>query len=203
MPCDRKSHRSHQDRKIQEALSTGGNRAKIISPVLFRSGCNLPRLTFLHAWTRINTVSNAGTMLRKNMGRQPQWGKTVQNATGREQIPDGIALLQNSGKSPAPPRRDRFHRQRSAQSPIAAHADAEEQTQQEESDGNWGPGRTAPRRRNRTKYWPSAACAGRNGLRACRRSSAPTGRITRVAVSIERYRRWVCEIPWRAARERR
>ena len=51
----------------------------------------------------------------------------------RQQIPDGVALLQNSGEQSAGLRGQRFHRERCAQAPFPAHADAEEGAQDQEN----------------------------------------------------------------------
>ena len=49
-----------------------------------------------------------------------------------QQITKGIALLQNSRKQAARRRGQRLHRERSAESPFAAHPDAKERAQNQE-----------------------------------------------------------------------
>ena len=52
----------------------------------------------------------------------------------REQKTKGVTLLQNPGGQPAGLRRQGFHRERGAQSPLAAHPNAVERAE-DEKDG--------------------------------------------------------------------
>ena len=85
--------------EIEEALPVGGELAENIRPSSVLAAASFhASLSFTFA--RMKSVSSAGRPPMKNIGRQPQCGKTVQNATRRQQIAERVAFLQKPERMP-------------------------------------------------------------------------------------------------------
>src|ERR1035437_1711452 len=89
------THHGHQQREIQETLSIGGNRAEIGSPVFLHSRCCLPRLAFLDSGQQQHG-QQCRHYAQEEHGAPTPMGKNQPEGHAREQIADGIALLQDS-----------------------------------------------------------------------------------------------------------
>ena len=86
---------------------------------------------------RMYSASSAGTAPSQNIHRQPNVGSTKSRGHGSQQISHGISALQNSAENPSPTSGRRFHCERSAHSPLAAHADSKYRAQNEENCVIW------------------------------------------------------------------
>ena len=115
-------------------------------------------------------ASSAGSPPMKNIGRQPQCGNTKKVAHGGQQIAASRSPPAASPESmPRRCARRLLHRERRADAPLAAHADAEQRAQNEERRSSSARGRTRPRRSRRRRGRSSAAGVGRSGPPSVRR----------------------------------
>ena len=83
-------------------------------------------------WSRMKITSRAGIAPATKSPRQPKMWKDQPVDDRRQQKSEGVALLQNPGEKAARLCRQRFHQERSAEAPLAAHPDSEKRAQDQE-----------------------------------------------------------------------
>ena len=122
-------HERHQQHEIEKALPLRGHDAEHGArrwrAMLF------PRFRFRHARADVKRQQRRQAAQPEHRPPAPRRQDKTRHHR-RKQVSDRIAALQNSGKDSPPPRRHRFHRQRSANAPLAAHADAIERAHHQE-----------------------------------------------------------------------
>ena len=122
-------HERHQQDEIKKTLPLRGhdseNRARRRRAMLF------PRFRFRHARADVKRQQRRQSAQPEHRPPAPG-GQDKTRHDGGKDVSERIAALQYSGKNPPPPRRNGFHRQRSANAPLAAHPDAVERAHHQE-----------------------------------------------------------------------
>ncbi len=125
-------HHRHQQRRDRGTASSARRCARPrLRPVVVLASS--PRLRIPSRSSRTKSASSAGRPPMKNIGRQPQCGNTKKYAQRREQIARARSLpAAGPTARRAMSRRHFLHRERRADAPFAAHADAEQRAQDQE-----------------------------------------------------------------------
>ncbi len=124
-----KHHEGHQHDQIREALPFAQPRRAKPAPCSPRGAVST--LPIPAPWCGYKAPTARAARRSRTWDAIP---KLAEQSRGnrRQQISDRIAALQNPAEHSAPAHRRRFHRQRSAHAPLAAHADAEKSAQNQE-----------------------------------------------------------------------
>src|SRR5438874_2866964 len=101
-----------------------GETPQIESRALADSATTFPNWRLRHVRANINNEQR-WQCARDKQSAPPENGKNDPVNQRGQEIPEGVALLQNSGEQTTRGRWQRFHRERCTQPPFAAHPDPE------------------------------------------------------------------------------